>query len=71
MHSVGESLFRSRNSVRSETDNAPRRKRASRRESEEINAQQMRASSEFECIQSKKACYEAAIRSEESQTESK
>jgi hypothetical protein len=62
MHSVGESLFRSRNSVRSETDNAPRRERVSRRESEEINAQQMRASSEAECIQSKKACYEAATK---------
>jgi hypothetical protein len=69
MHSVGESLFRSRNFVRSGTDNAPRRERACRRESEERNAQQMRARSEAECIQSKKACYDAPGRGKTSRRE--
>jgi hypothetical protein len=47
MHSVEESLLRSRSSV-----------------GREIKRKQMRRSSEAECIQSRKACYEAAIQSE-------
>jgi hypothetical protein len=47
MHSVEESLLRSRNSV-----------------GRELNRKQMRGSNEDECIQSEKACLEAAIPSE-------
>jgi hypothetical protein len=47
LHSVGESLLRSRNSV-----------------GRDLNRKQMRGSNEAECIQSEKACLEAAIPSE-------
>jgi hypothetical protein len=59
MHSVEENLLRSRYSVESETDTASGRKRASRRE-----RQKKEWGNEAICIQSKKACYEAATQSE-------
>jgi hypothetical protein len=63
MHSVEESLLRSRHSIRSETYAASGRERASTRE---INRERERerAMNRVECIQSKKACYEAVARSE-------
>jgi hypothetical protein len=82
MHSVEESLLRSRHLVGSETDAAVGTERASTRERERnIRSEEKPAlyqeeqpekrerkkrigSSEAECIQSKKACYEAAIQSE-------
>jgi hypothetical protein len=66
MHSVEESLLQSRHSVGSETGTAPGRKRASTRDRQkEREKERERTMNTVECIHSKKACFRAAIHSEE------